>query len=307
METAMFFFVLGVILLVAAVVMPAKTRGQSGADIPLGGFRRMGGALGLLLMLVGVMESSYRSVPAGYRGVLLQFGAVQRVLPEGINFIIPFAQDVDLMEVRTQKAEAEAAAASKDLQVVKTNVAINYHVNPTTVGLLYKGVGTDYADRIIHPAVQETLKAVVAKYTAEELIRLRDQVKSEVDTGLASRLAVYNIVVEQGGVSLTNFDFSNEFNQAIEAKQVAQQSAEKQKYVLAQAQMEAQTAITKAKGEAEANRIKAGALNTQGGQKVLAREWIDKWDGHLPQVSTSGQGTIIDLRSLMSDQPAKPQ
>ena len=166
-------------------------------------------------------------------------------------------------------------------------------------------MGLDYQDRIIHPAVQETLKAVVARYTAEELIRLRDQVKSEVDTQLSARLLQYNIQVENGGVSLTNFNFSNEFNQAIESKQVAQQSAEKQKYVLAQAQMEAQTAVTKAKGEAEANRVKAQALNTQGGSKVLAREWIDKWDGHLPQVSTSGQGTIIDLRSLMADQTPK--
>jgi len=117
---------------------------------------------------------------------------------------------------------------------------------------------------------------------------------------LTDRLSPYHIVVETHGVSLTNFEFSPEFNQAIEAKQVAQQSAEKQKYILAQAQLEAQTAITAAKGEAEANRIKAQALNTQGGQKVLMRAWIDKWDGKLPTVSSSG-GTIIDLKSLMND------
>ncbi|BDI33075.1 hypothetical protein CCAX7_51260 [Capsulimonas corticalis] len=302
----MFLVVLGVILLIVAAVAPAQL--AEGAAHARSQVRKICGVLGVLLLIGGVLASSYISVPAGYRGVLLQFGAVNGVLDEGAHFVLPFAQTVDLMEVRTQKTEAEAAASSKDLQVVKTDVAINFHVNPVTLGKLYRDVGPDYADRIISPAVQETLKAVTARYTAEELIRRREQVKTEVDDTLAARLLAYNIIVEPNGVSLKNFDFSQEFNNAIEQKQVAQQNSEKQKYILAQADLEAQTAVTTAKGEAEANRIKAQALNTQGGQKVLAREWITKWDGHLPQVQTgAGGGTIIDLKSLLSDTPTKGQ
>ena len=292
----MFFCFLAILVWIAAPIVPRLLPGNASKQ----GIGRLLGLTGFVLMLLGVSSASYFSVPAGNRGVLLQFGAVRGVLNEGANFIVPFAQEVQLIDVRTQKTEGKAAAASKDLQIVQTDIAVNYHIDPKSVGMLYRGVGPDYESRIIQPAVQETLKAVVAHYTAEELIRLRDQVKAQVDTGLTERLGQYHIQVEMGGVSLTNFEFSSEFNAAIEAKQVAQQNAEKQKYILAQAQMEAQTAITKAKGEAESNRIKAQALNTQGGQKVLAREWIDKWDGHLPTVSSSGGGTIIDLRSLMN-------
>jgi regulator of protease activity HflC (stomatin/prohibitin superfamily) len=286
----MILIIIGVIALLTGIFVRALFR-----------YRQLLTGGGIVLIVCGILVASYVQVPAGYRGVLLQFGAVRGVLPEGANFIIPFMQDSEIMEVRTQKDVAQSLpASSQDMQEVKTDVAINYHIDPKDVGLLYKSVGIDYTERIIEPKVQETLKAIVAHYTAEQLIRMRDQVMIEVSDMLTDRLSPYHIVVETHGVSLTNFEFSPEFNQAIEAKQVAQQSAEKQKYILAQAQLEAQTAITAAKGEAEANRIKAQALNTQGGQKVLMRAWIDKWDGKLPTVSSSG-GTIIDLKSLMND------
>ena len=254
--------------------------------------------------LLSIFFSAYFSVPAGHRGVLLNFGAVKGVMNEGIHFVTPFVQKVELMEVRTQKEEAKAAAASKDLQNVSTRVAINYHLNPLQVGDLYKNVGLDFAGRIIDPATQETVKAVVANYTAEELIRLRSKVKAEIDALLTQRLQSYNIVVEANGVSLTNFEFSDDFNKAIEQKQVAQQSAEKSKYELQKAEIDAKTAIARAEGEARSNRIKAEALNQNGGSKVLAREWIEKWDGHLPQVSTSGN-LMINIDSLMREANTK--
>jgi regulator of protease activity HflC (stomatin/prohibitin superfamily) len=257
---------------------------------------------GVVLVVLGAFLTSYVSVPAGYRGVLLRFGAVAGDLKEGAHFVVPGMETVELIEVRTQKAEAKGSAASQDLQVVTTDLAINYHLDPSAVGKIYKTVGDGSAvqDRIIQPATQEVLKAVVARYTAEQLIRQRDQVKAQVDEGLTSRLAAYHILVEPNGVSLTNFEFSQQFNDAIEAKQVAQQSAEQQKYVLAKAQMEAQTEIAKANGIAQANRIKAQALETQGGQKVLAQSWIDKWDGHLPTVTGNNGSQILDLRDLIA-------
>jgi regulator of protease activity HflC (stomatin/prohibitin superfamily) len=274
------------------------------------GFAIVARVVALLMIVGGIVSSGVTMVPAGYRGVLLRFGAVQGILGEGIHIIMPQVQTVELMEVRTQKEEAQSAAASKDLQTVTTTLALNYHVKAEGVGDLYKNVGTDFKSRIIDPVVQESLKAVTARYTAEELIRLREKVKMEVETDITRRLQPYNIVVEPSGVSITNFGFSEEFNRAIELKQIAQQTAEKQKYVLQQAKLQAETAVTEAKGKAEAARINGQALQAQGGSRVLAREWIEKWDGHLPTVSGGSGGMILDVRELLNEarggQPAPP-
>jgi len=253
---------------------------------------------GGLMVALAFLTSSVIIVQAGYRGVLKQFGAVRGTLSEGIHLIVPYVNTVEYMEVRTQKEASEATAASRDLQIVTTSLALNFHIDPARVGQLYRSVGLDYKSRVIDPAVQESLKTVTARYTAEELIKSRAAVKSQVEQEITQRLRVYDIIVEPAGLSITNFNFSAEFNAAIEAKQVAQQEAEKQKYILQRAELERQTAITKARGASEAARMNALALQAQGGSKVLAREWIDKWDGHLPTVS-SGGGTIIDIRSLL--------
>jgi regulator of protease activity HflC (stomatin/prohibitin superfamily) len=157
-----------------------------------------------------------------------------------------------------------------------------------------------YRDRIIDPAVQESIKMVTAQFTAEELIKNRAAVKAAVEADITGRLQQYNILVEPAGLSITNFNFSPEFNAAIEAKQVAQQEFEKQRYVLQKAELERQTTVTKAKGLAEAAQLNARALQAQGGSKVIAREWIDRWDGHLPQVAGSGS-YIIDINSLLKE------
>jgi regulator of protease activity HflC (stomatin/prohibitin superfamily) len=286
----------GILLLLFSLVLPPMVRAQGHAT---GSAPAIGRLVGAFMVVAGLLLSGIVLVPAGYRGVLLRFGAVAGVLGEGIHLIVPSANTVELVEVRTQKEQAESSAASKDLQTVSATIALNFHVEPQSVGRLYQKVGLEYRNRVIDPAVQESLKVVTARYTAEELIRLRDKVKNEVQSDMTQRLRAYNIVVEPSGVSLTNFTFSEEFNKAIEQKQVAQQTAEKQKYVLDQAKLEAETAITKAKGVAESARISASALQSQGGRLVLAREWIERWDGKLPTVSGGDGGMIIDIRELM--------
>jgi regulator of protease activity HflC (stomatin/prohibitin superfamily) len=254
----------------------------------------------IIFIVIGFFIATVRTVPAGYRGVLLRFGAVNGVLTEGIHIITPYVNDIQLMEVRTLKETAQASAASKDLQVVSTTVAINFHVDPAKCGYLYKTVGNDFKSRVVDPAVQESLKQVTAKYTAEELIKMRSRVKIEVESEVTRRLKAYNLLVESDGVSITQFDFSQEFNTAIESKQVAQQDAEKQKYVLQQAKLQKETDITKAEGESQASRLRALALKSQGGNKVIAEKFIEKWDGKYPLVVGSS-GMILDLKSLMSD------
>jgi regulator of protease activity HflC (stomatin/prohibitin superfamily) len=291
----------GCVLFVLSFIIP---RAYAGMDRKAGPWAALARTGGIALCIIGVLSAGVTIVPAGHRGVLLRFGAVQGVLGEGIHVIVPQVNTVELLEVRTQKEEAQSAAASKDLQTVSTTVAINFHLAEDGVDDLYRKVGREYKGRVIDPVAQESLKAVTARYTAEELIRLREKVKVEVQNDITNRLRPYNIVVEPSGVSITNFAFSDEFNKAIEQKQVAQQTAEKQRYVLQQAKLQAETAVTEARGKAEAARINAQALQAQGGSRVLAREWIEKWDGKLPTVSgggSSGGSMIIDVRDLMRE------
>lgn len=299
----MALLVIGVILFVVSfgVSFAAKQSGASKGAGPLPWILRLAG---IAMIVFGSLGSTVVQVPAGYRGILLKFGAVQGVLSEGIHTVVPGVNDVVLMEVRTQKEESQATAASRDLQTVTTSLALNFRVDPTKVGDLYKTVGADYKARVIDPAVQESIKVVTAQYTAEELIKSRAQVKAKVEEEIKGRLAAYDLIVEPSGLSITNFAFGDEFNKAIEAKQVAQQEAEKQRYVLAQAELQRQTDVARAKGRSESARLNAEAFKVQGGSLVIAHEWIEKWDGKLPQVSGGNGGTILDLRDLMKDQTA---
>ena len=299
--------VLGVIVFVASFIF-AGLHSQTGEKVnlkPIAWATRM---IGVLMIVGGLLWRGVVQVPAGYQGVLLRFGALQGSISPGIHLIIPGVNEVILLETRTQKEEATATAASRDLQVVTTTLALNYRLNAVKVPEIFGQVGPDYNSRIIDPAIQESVKVVTSRYTAEELIRNRQQVKTEVEADLTRRLAQYNIIVDPQGLSITNFDFSPEFNKAIEAKQVAQKEAEKQKFVLQQAELQKQTEIARAQGKAEASRLIAESLRANGGSLVIAREWVDKWDGKLPSVNAGGNGggVILDLSNLMKESNSAP-
>jgi len=293
--------VIGILLFIASFVIHGLNR-QTSEKTNLAPLSWTARIIGVLMIVGGFLWSAVTIVPAGYQAVLLKFGAVQGQLSDGIHLITPGVNSVVLMETRTQKESSTATAASRDLQTVTTSLALNFRIDPTKVAELYRNVGTEYRARVIDPAVQESIKVVTARYTAEELIKNRAQVKAAVEEDITSRLRAYNVIVEPLGLSITNFDFSPEFNKAIEQKQVAQQEAEKQKYVLQQAELEKQTEVTRAEGKAQAARLNAAALQVQGGGLVVAREWIEKWDGRLPSVATGGSGNggvILDLSSLV--------
>ncbi len=287
----------GIILIILSFVL-AKFHDETSKTLNLRPWAWTARLAGVAFIIISVVVSSIIIVPTGSQAVMMVFREVKGSLKPGPHMILPYITTVELMETRTQKESSEAQAASRDMQMVTTSLALNFHVDPSRCTTVFSKIGTNYKDRIIDPVVQESIKMVTAKYTAEELVKSRARVKQEVEDYLTERLREYNIIVEPAGVSITNFNFSPEFNAAIEAKQVAQQDAEKQRYVLQRAELERQTEIAKAKGEAEAAKLKSIALQTQGGSKVLAREWIEKWDGRLPTV-TSGQGMIIDINSIM--------
>ncbi|CAN5117744.1 prohibitin family protein [soil metagenome] len=228
------------------------------------------------VLILTVILGSFKTVSAGHVGVVTRLGAVNRVVDPGLIFKIPFLESVNQMETRTQKEQVDAAAASKDLQEVKSTIALNYHLDGAKAVVVYQNIGIEYVDRVIAPAMQEAFKATAAQFTAEELIGKREGVKTAAYSRLKERLARYNIIVDD--FNIVNFDFSQDFNAAIEQKQVAQQNLEK-------AKIEANTATTQAQGQANAQKVLRD--NQSLTPEYLQFVAIQKWDGKLPN-ATSG-------------------
>jgi regulator of protease activity HflC (stomatin/prohibitin superfamily) len=236
-------------------------------------------------------------VGAGERGVVQNFGAVQDVvLNEGIHFKIPVVQTVEMMDVRIQKEVTDAAASSSDLQDVALSVALNFHIIPSNANLVYQTIGVEFKERIIDPAIQEVMKAVSARYTAEELITKRPAVSSEIQTALTQRLLESHISVD--AFSIISFSFSQTFTDAIEAKQTAEQNALKAKRDLDRIKVEAQQTIAAATAEAEALRLQKMNISPDliELRKIEANlKAIEKWNGILPGVTGAGAIPFIGV------------
>lgn len=257
----------------------------------------------IALAVVILLTSMFYEIPAGNIGVVLRFGAVNRVAYPGMNVKLPFFEHVTLMNVRTQKDEVQATAMSENLQVVTSQIAVNYHLDGNRAKEVFESVGSDYANIIVAPAIQNTFKAVTAQFTAEELITKRDEVRMKAENELTKQLEPYFIVVEN--FNIVNFDFSAEYQQAIESKQVAQQQVETSKQKLAQAEIDAQTVIAQAKGQADAQK----ALNQTGAltDAYLQYLFLTKWNGILPQVMTSGSDMMIDISRFLTLPAQQPE
>jgi regulator of protease activity HflC (stomatin/prohibitin superfamily) len=250
----------------------------------------------LAIFLLLVLASFFVIVNAGERGILLRFGAVQDiVLAEGIHPVIPLVHTVEKLSVRVQSQEISAEASSKDLQDVYTDVALNWHVVPEEAHLIFQQIGNQNAiiQNIINPAVEEVLKAVMAKYTAEEIITKRGEVKTGVDQALTERLRPYHLAIDD--ISLVHVHFSNRFRDAVEAKQVAEQEAKRAEFVALKAVKEAEARVNLAKGEAEAQELLQQSLTPE----ILQRQAIEKWNGNLPLVMGSEGTKLLDMRQLM--------
>ncbi len=259
-------------------------------------------AIGAAILIVFFFRP-WVQVGAGQRGIVLNFGAVQKqVLDEGLHFRIPVMQEIVLLDVKVQKAETDAAAASADLQDVTSRVALNYHIVPDKANVVYQKIGIQFKERIIDPAILEVVKAVTAKYTAEELITKRPAVSEAMRLALMERLMVNNIAVD--AFSIVTFSFSKVFTEAIEAKQTAEQLALKAKRDLDRIKIEAEQKITSARAEAESLRLQRANISSDliELRKIEANmKAIEKWNGILPQVTGGGAVPMIGL-----GEPAKP-
>ncbi|WP_373536833.1 prohibitin family protein [Microcoleus sp.] len=243
---------------------------------------------GIVFIIAALILRPFTIVGPGERGVMMRFGKVQdAILDEGIHPILPIVTSVKTLSVRVQKTDAKADAASKDLQSITTDLAVNWNVDPAKVNQIFQQIGDEeqIVSSILSPAISEVLKAATSKKTAEEIITKRTELKTEIDNSLKKRLEPYGVIVRD--VSLINFGFSPEFSKAIEAKQIAEQEAKQAEFTVKKATQDAQAQINRAKGQAEAQRLQRQTLTSE----ILQQQAIEKWNGQFPTVMGGG-GTL---------------
>jgi prohibitin 1 len=259
-------------------------------------FTNSAGKLTALLFLITILLTPFVVINAGERGVLMQFGRVKEtVLAEGIHVIIPIINTVKKISVRVQKQEISAEASSKDLQDIYIDVALNWHIIPEETNIIFQNIGDekDVFEKIINPALKEVLKAIIARFTAEEIVTKRGEVKSDIDNTLITRLHSYHIAVDD--ISLVNFNFSDRFSEAVEAKQIAEQDAKRAGFIALKAAKEAEAKVNLAKGEAEVNKLLHESLTNE----ILARQAIEKWDGKLPLIMAKDSPSLLNMNDIL--------
>jgi regulator of protease activity HflC (stomatin/prohibitin superfamily) len=250
----------------------------------------------VILVLIAILWPFVVITP-GQCGVRVTLGKMSdSALTEGLHMRVPLIQNIRKTSLKIQKDTIDAEAATKDLQSIKTKMVINWSIPRQNAANILRNIGNerDVLERIIIPAANETVKAATAKRSALNILVERATLKTEVDSLLAKRLLVLGIRLND--LSFVNFDFSKEFNDAIEAKQIAEQKAQQAVYEAQQAEQQANAQINRAKGEAEAKRLLSQTVTP----KILALEFFQKWDGHMPSVVGSDSSLMV-----MMDQALK--
>jgi prohibitin 2 len=241
----------------------------------------------LVAALIFIFWLSFTTVDAGYRGVVLRFGALTgRTLEPGPHLIIPVFETVKPISVQVQVEKLDSQAASHDLQVVHTQVTLAYYQDPCCVTDIWAKLNDDALDRVVIPAIQEAIKAQTAQFDAEQLVAQRAVVRNGIEQYVRDRLTTHHIDVD--AVSITDFNFSDEYNRAIEAKVTAQQNALKAENDLTRIKIEAEQKITQAQAEARALEVQKQQITPELIQLRTIEMMTNRWDGHLPGVYMAG-------------------
>lgn len=245
------------------------------------------------LFAIITIFKSYATIKSGEVGLKVRFGKiVDSSLKEGFNFKIPYVETIEKVNIKVQKVEMQVSGASKDLQDINTTLAVNYHVSSEYASKLYKKVGNSYEETILNPAIQESIKAIISQYTAEEVITTRNQVSQNALELLQSKMKDYGIVIDS--VNLTNLSFSPEYTKAIEEKQVAEQKVQTAKQNLEKTKIESEAKLVQAEAEAKANELKKKTIT----KELIEQQFIEKWNGELPKV-TSGN-SYFDISKIIN-------
>ncbi len=280
-----------------APVVPARhiARGIAGAII------------GIVVLIIG-LAGPFVEVPAGNVGVVTNFGQVQSgTLEPGLHIVAPVVQRVTTVDTRVQPHQfQEIDAASAEYQTVKLTGTMNYHVDGQYASDLFQRVGTDFASKVIDPAFNDFIKTVVPTYKVYEILGNRDEIRRKAKEALGANLSQYHIIVDD--IYIANIAFSDAFQQAIEAKQVAQQQVQTEQQVLAQKRIQADQAVAQAKGQADAIVTLAqgqatanSSLNASLSDRVLQYQYIQKLGDKIQvMLVPSGNQFLFDLKGLLN-------
>lgn len=257
--------------------------------------KTLGAVVGAFVFVIGIIFQSFTVISAGHTGVQVTLGEVNlTALTEGVHFVNPISSVKDV-DVRLQRSNYNGASAgTKDLQQVHTDIVINYRLTASKVPHIFKEFGLDVDSKVLGPAMNESFKTVTAHYTSEELITKRQEVSDAIQVRLAEKLAPFDINVTN--ISLVNFGFSTAYQQAIEQKVIATQQKQKAEQDLQRIEVEAKSRIAQAEGEAKAIAIQAQAIQSNGGQQYVQLQWIEKWNGQMPNTVVNGsQGMMLNM------------
>ena len=248
--------------------------------------------LSFIWMILAIIPLCYTTINTGEIGIVTRFGKiVETTNNEGIVLKSPIDKVIKL-DIKIQKYSSEGLSTStKDMQIINDiRTFINYQIDGTKAIELYRQVGSNYVNTVLDPAIQETIKSVISKYTAQELVTDRTNVSNDIQTTLSEKVSTYGINITS--VTIDNFEFSESYDKAIEAKAVAEQEAETAKKQLEKAKIEAEKKIVEAQGEADANKLLEQSLS----KEVIMQKFIDKWNGQLPSTMTGDSIPFINIK-----------
>lgn len=283
------------ILIIVSLVLVLITMIMLGINIEDSSFkirpRMLLGLLWLFLLVFGCVST----IKSGEVGIITRFGRIiDTTKNEGLVFKLPI-DNMTKINIKVQKYEnsTDLSTSTKDMQIVNNiKVSINYRLDKDKVVDLYRKVGVDYNTNVLEPSIQETIKAVISKYTADELVTKRSEISLDMNNTLDERIKVYGI--DSVAVSIKNFDFSQAYNDAIEKKAVAEQEVETSKNQLEKAKIDAEKKKVEAQGEADANALLEESLTDE----IIMQKFIEKWNGELPKVTSNDN--IFDVSSLLN-------
>lgn len=231
----------------------------------------------LVLFALAVLAfSGFYTINTGERGVILRFGRLTGIADEGLNIKIPFVDHVEVLSVRDNNLTMKTQVSSSDIQTIDVEVGLVYSLNPTQVGYIYQTYGVNIEQTLLRPTLAEKINAVIAEYPIETFVEKRAEISNRINSTFANQVSGSGIQVKS--LLITNHDFSDEFNKAIEDKKIAEQGALAAKFTLERMKL-----------EAEAQKIKQASLS----EMVLQEMAINKWDGKMPQYFSGGQLPFI--------------
>lgn len=238
----------------------------------------------IIVFVLITIFSSFQTIASGEVGLKVRFGKiVDTSLNEGLNLKIPFIEQIQKVNIKVQKVEIPAESSTKDMQIINTTIAVNYRVDASKASSLYRNVGNNYESTVLVPAIQESIKSAIANYNAEEIITKRSEVSKNCLTALQEKVEKYGIIIDN--FNLTDLSFSAEYTKAIEDKQVAEQNLER-------AKLEAEAKVVEATATKRANDLVKQSLT----KELIAKQFIEKWDGKLP--TTYAGDDILSIFNL---------